>query len=116
MKNLKTYCLTLDLVSDPNLIDEYKKQHQNVWPEIIESIKSSGIEQMEIYQLENRLFMIIRASESFDFSKKAKSDKKNPAVQKWENLMWQYQQAIPGSKPGEKWRLMDKIFDLKKAI
>ncbi len=76
MKNLKTYCLALDLVPDPNLIDEYKKHHQNVWPEIIESIKSSGIEQMEIYQLENRLFMVIRALESFDFSKKAKSDKK----------------------------------------
>ncbi len=78
MKNLKTYCLALDLVSDPNLIDEYKKHHQNVWPEIIESIKSSGIEQMEIYQLETRLFMIIRAYESFDFSKKAKSDQNNP--------------------------------------
>ena len=72
MKNLKTYCLSLDLVSDPNLIDEYKKYHQNVWPEIIESIKSSGIEQMEIYQLENRLFMIIKAYNYFNFSKKAK--------------------------------------------
>ncbi len=30
--------------------------------------------------------------------------------------MWQYQQAIPGSKPGEKWHLIDKIFDLQKAI
>ncbi len=26
--------------------------------------------------------------------------------------MWNCQQAIPGSKPGEKWRLMDKIFAL----
>jgi L-rhamnose mutarotase len=33
-------------------------------------------------------------------------------VQEWEQLMWKYQQAIPGSRPGEKWRLMDKIFAL----
>jgi len=26
--------------------------------------------------------------------------------------MWNYQQAIPGVKAGEKWVLMNKIFDL----
>jgi L-rhamnose mutarotase len=29
--------------------------------------------------------------------------------------MWKYQQAIPTAKPGEKWVLMDKIFDLQTA-
>jgi L-rhamnose mutarotase len=33
-------------------------------------------------------------------------------VQKWETLMWTYQQAMPGSKPGEKWVLLEKIFTL----
>jgi len=27
--------------------------------------------------------------------------------------MWKYQQALPLAKPGEKWMLMEKIFDLK---
>ena len=40
----KRYCLTLDLKDDPRLIAEYKKHHERVWPEILESIKSSGIE------------------------------------------------------------------------
>jgi len=26
--------------------------------------------------------------------------------------MWKYQQALPGAQPGEKWVLMDKIFEL----
>jgi len=26
--------------------------------------------------------------------------------------MWKYQQSLPGSKPGEKWMMMDKIFTL----
>ncbi|WP_315824690.1 hypothetical protein [Paraflavitalea speifideaquila] len=26
--------------------------------------------------------------------------------------MWQYQQALPSAKPGEKWLLMNKIFDM----
>ncbi len=39
-------------------------------------------------------------------------DGRNPKVQEWEQLMWKYQQAIPNSKPGEKWRMMEKIFEI----
>jgi L-rhamnose mutarotase len=39
-------------------------------------------------------------------------DNNNPEVQQWEQLMWKYQQAIPGAKAGEKWVIMDKIFEL----
>lgn len=41
-------------------------------------------------------------------------DSLNPKVQEWEELMWKYQVAIPGAKTGEKWVLLDKIFDLSK--
>ena len=43
---------------------------------------------------------------------KAAADAANPKVQEWEELMWKYQQAIPGTKAGEKWVLMDQIFEL----
>jgi L-rhamnose mutarotase len=67
---------------------------------------------MEIYRFANRLFMIIEAEENFSFEKKAAMDAGNKRVQEWEQLMWKYQRAIPGAKPGEKWVLMDKIFSL----
>jgi len=106
------YCLALDLKNDDNLIAEYELYHQNVWPEIIDSIKSSGISTMEIYRVFNRLFMIMETDETFSFDRKNAMDNANPKVQEWENLMWKYQQAIPNSKPGEKWVLMNKIFEL----
>ena len=108
----KRYCLALDLKDDPALIAEYEAYHRKVWPEILESIHESGIESMEIYRTGNRLFMIMETHDTFDFAKKAKADAANPRVQEWEKLMWTYQQALPGSQPGEKWRLMGKIFDL----
>jgi len=37
-------------------------------------------------------------------------------VQKWEELMWKYQVPVPGGKPGEKWRLMSRIFSLNQSI
>ncbi len=109
---MKKYCLALDLKNTPVLINEYMDYHTKVWPEIIESIKSSGIFLLEIYLTGNRLCMIIEASDDFSFDKKAVMDASNAKVQEWETLMWKYQQSLPWAKPGEKWIVMEKIFEL----
>jgi L-rhamnose mutarotase len=106
------YCLGLDLVNDPEAMAAYEAHHRAVWPEIKSSIVDGGITAMEIYRVGNRLFMIMETGENFSFDKKAAMDAANPAVQRWEELMWKYQSAIPGGKPGEKWRLMNRIFSL----
>ncbi|MFD1163726.1 L-rhamnose mutarotase [Hwangdonia seohaensis] len=112
MKNLKRHCFALDLIDDDELIAEYKKYHEKIWPEITASIKNSGIEVLEIYCVANRLFMIMEVNASFSFEKKSKMDANNPKVQEWEALMWTYQQALPIAKAGEKWLLMEKIYQL----
>ncbi len=106
------YCFALDLKEDPNLIAAYEEYHLSVWPEIIQSIKEADIKSLEIYRVSNRLFMIIETGPDFSFEKKAQADAHNPMVVQWEKLMWEYQQALPNAKPGEKWMLMDKIFNL----
>ncbi|WP_431211118.1 L-rhamnose mutarotase [Puia sp. P3] len=110
------YCLGLDMPGDAALIAEYENWHTDIWPEVRKSILDSGIVNMEIYRLENRLFMIMEVGPDFSFDRKAAMDAANPAVQRWEELMWKYQVAIPGGKPGEKWRLMDRIFSLQEAL
>lgn len=112
---MKRYCLTLDLKADPDLVREYKEHHKKVWPEIIESIKVSGIQNMEIYCLGTRLFMIMETSDDFSFEKKAAADEGNARVQEWEELMWRYQQPLAEASKREKWILMDKIFDLHES-
>lgn len=106
------YCLALDLKDDPQLIAEYERYHQDVWPEIIKSITATGITGLDIYRSGNRMFMIMETNADFRFERKAQMDAENPKVQEWETLMWQFQQALPWAKSGEKWILMDKIFSL----
>lgn len=109
---MKRYCLALDLVNDPVLIAEYEAYHRKIWPEIQKSIVDSGITNMEIYRIMDRLFMIMEVNDSFSFEAKGAADAANPKVQEWEQLMWKYQQALPVAKPGEKWLMMDRIFSL----
>ncbi len=106
------YCLALDLKEDDNLIAAYEEYHRSVWPEIIDSIKAANILHLEIYRVANRLFMILEGGSDFSFENKAILDAKNEIVTQWELLMWEYQQALPIAKPGEKWVLMNKIFSL----
>ena len=109
---MKRYCFALDLIDDAELISEYKRYHEKIWPEITKSIQSAGIENLEIYLTGNRLFMIMEVNESFSFERKTAMDSENPKVQEWERLMWNYQEGLPWAKKDEKWILMDKIYQL----
>ncbi|HKK76929.1 MAG TPA: L-rhamnose mutarotase [Saprospiraceae bacterium] len=114
MKN-RRYCLALDLKDDPELIRQYESYHQpdGVWPEIIVHLQQVGIDLMEIYRTGNRLFMIMEVNQDFSFDKKEQMDQSNPRVQEWEALMWTFQQALPWAKVGEKWVMMEPIFQFK---
>ncbi|RYE22737.1 MAG: L-rhamnose mutarotase [Sphingobacteriales bacterium] len=106
------YCFALDLKDDPQLIAAYEQHHKAVWPAVLESMQSSGVQVLEIYRAGNRLFMIMETAAGFSFEKKAAADAASQEVQAWENLMWTYQQALPFAAAGQKWVLMEKIFHL----
>lgn len=110
----RRYCLTLDLKDDPNLIAEYKRHHEKIWPEITSSIKDAGVLDLEIYLRGTRMFMILEVDADFSFERKAKADRENSRVQQWEDLMWKFQKALTDARPGEKWLPMERIFVLEK--
>ena len=106
----RRYCLTLDLKDDPALIAEYRRYHEEIWPEIADSLRDAGVLAMEIYLRGTRMFMIMEVDARFSFEAKTVADRENPKVREWEQLMWRFQQALPGTPPGEKWQLMERIF------
>ena len=108
----RRHCLVLDLKDDPVLIAEYRRHHQQIWPEVAASMRASGIVDAEIYLHGTRRVMIFEVGPGFSFAAKAAADAADPVIQKWEQLMWRYQQPLPGSAPGEKWQPMERIFQL----
>jgi len=108
-----TYCLALDLKNDEESIYEYKQHHQQSWPDILESIVSSDFETIEVYNVENHLYIMMTVNDNFSFEKNALSDEANLKVQEWESLIRKYQQALPCADNGMKWILMERIFQFE---
>jgi L-rhamnose mutarotase len=108
----------LDLRNDAEAIAEYERWHQpgEVWPEIIASIRASGVEEMEIFRTGNRLVMMVRMAEGHDASVRKDADAADAKTQAWEALMDGYQQRLPWAEAGQKWVPMKRIFSLSESL
>ena len=83
----KRYCKTLTLEDDPNLIEDYKKVHAPgaCWPEITQGMIDVGILDMEIYIMENQLFMIMDTQPEFDHDLAMAELATKPRQSEWED-------------------------------
>ncbi len=97
-KPYKRFCLALDLKNDPALITEYLKYHspEHFWNVISEGIKKAGVEVMDIYNVDNRLFMICEMPVEIDFNAAWNKMGTFERQAEWGALMTKFQQALPG--------------------
>ena len=111
-KERQRICLTLDLKDDPELIEKYIHMHkrENSWPEINLGIRESGIQLMDIYLVDNRMFMICEIDAGEDFDTCWKEIANHPRQEEWAELMNNFIQATPGHKL--EWIKMERVFSL----
>ncbi len=103
--------MTLEIVNDPQLREEYIDIHrkENFWPQIIENMKTMGIYDMELYLHGYRAFLIMDTQKDFDLAKDGEEWAKLPREQEWQAYAGKFQKVDPASKASEKWVLMDQI-------
>jgi L-rhamnose mutarotase len=108
----------LDLHDDAEAIAQYERWHrpENVWPEIVASIRASGIQEMEIFRTGNRLVMVVQLPERPAALASDKANADDLKTQAWEALMDRYQQRLPWAEAGQKWVPMTRIFSLTEAL
>lgn len=114
MQPYKRYCKTLSLKNEPQLIEGYRKIHApgNVWPEIPNGMREVGILNMEIYLSGNLLFMIMDTAPDFDHDKAMKELADKPRQSEWEAWVARFQQSESYETAGEKWKIMERIFNM----
>jgi L-rhamnose mutarotase len=114
---MNRYVLTIDLRDGPGVVEEYRRQHARVWPEVLASLTAAGVREMEIYLLGRRLVMSLELEEGLDaaavFERHASS---GPRVAEWERLMSSLQQPAPGAGSGRWWAVMEPVFRLSAQV
>ena len=112
---MKTFMYTINLKDNPEIINSYKKYHENIWPEVEESLKNIGIINMRIYLLGTRMVNLIETIDDFDPARDlARYAENNPIVEKWDRMMAEFQHRVPEARDGEWWALMEKVYELGK--
>jgi L-rhamnose mutarotase len=107
--------LAVDLKGDPAAIHAYRQHHREVWPEVLASLRQSGIRRMDIYLLGRRLVMVLE-TDGQDFRRCfAAHAASSPRVAEWEALMRSIQAPAPGTPPGDWWTPMEPVFSLDRA-
>ena len=114
MSEIKRFCKTLTLKDEKELIEAYKKVHAPgaAWPEITQGMKEVGIIDMEIYILDNRLFMIMDTVADFDHDEAMNELARKPRQSEWEAYVSKFQQSSEEATADEKWQLMERIYKM----
>lgn len=105
--------LAIDL-KDDSVVETYRAYHEQVWPEVLESLRASGVVDVQIYILGRRVVMIADLVDGADLRRAfATRIASHPRVAEWERLMMSLQQPAPGAADGEWWTAMEPVFEYR---
>ena len=112
------HVLLLDLVNDPDAIAAYRFWHRPGGPPVAvtRAIRNAGILSLEIWNVGDRLAMIMEVGPDFDFAAKAAQDAADPEVQAWERLMDGFQRRLDFAPKEVKWVPAERIYTLAEQI
>jgi L-rhamnose mutarotase len=107
------HVLLVHLRDDPAAIAAYREHHQRVWPEVVDSLRQAGVEQMEIHLLGRTAVMILEVADGVELRHLFAAHRASSArVAEWEELMQSLQERPPDAGPGEWWARMEPVFRL----
>lgn len=110
---MKEYAFTVNLKDEPGVIEQYEAYHDAIWPEVAESLKTVGMQQVKIWRLGRRLFMLITTDDAFDPDQAAIVHRaSHPRVLEWEELMDSFQEPVPEADNVSTWAEMGRVFTL----
>lgn len=104
---MKRYGMVISVY--PDKIEEYKKLHASVWPDVLMKITQCNIRNYSIYLKDNQLFSYFEYIGD-DF--KADMDKMaaDPVTQRWWDVCKPCQEPLETRSEGEWWADMEEVF------
>ena len=99
--------LAFKMYLKPNSVEEYKKRHERIWPELKKLLKETGVKTYHIYHdTETNCLFAFQETNGSD----SQSMGENPIVQKWWEFMSDLMKTHPDNSP--KQLNLEKVFSL----
>jgi L-rhamnose mutarotase len=93
----------------PEALEDYKKYHADVWPEILAKITECNIKNYSIFYKDGLLFAYFEYhGDDFDADMQKMAD--DPKTQEWWAVMKPMQEPLETRKEGEWWADMEEVF------
>jgi len=108
--SVKRYAMAVRLKDEKKKF--YLKNHQNVWPEILEELKKIKIKNYSIFLKEDFMFGYLEY-EGNNFNEDMAQMGKIAIVDKWTKLMTDCFNPFPNNEGNDSWVMMDEIFYMK---
>lgn len=98
----------------PEKLEEYKRLHAAVWPEVAKAVREANIRNYSIYlrKMPDGNYYLFSVLEYVGVDHQADMDKlaANPKVKEWWKVTNPCQQPLPDRNLGEWWASMEEVF------
>jgi L-rhamnose mutarotase len=91
-------------------IEEYEREHQRVWPELLNKLKEVGISEYSIFRRDQELVLSLRVD---DLDKALDELDRDPVNQRWQLFMSRLFEPVPDKRDGERFAMMKEVFYLQ---
>jgi len=94
----------------PDAIEEYEREHQRVWPELLAKLKQVGISDYSIFRRGQELVLSLTVD---DLDQALAELDRDPVNQRWQQFMSRLFEPVPDLRPGERFAMMKEVFRLE---
>ncbi len=94
---------------NPEKLNEYKKIHANIWPEVAKMITECNIVNYSIYHKDGYLFSYFEYTGK-DYESDMAKMAADPTTQRWWDICMPMQIPLETRKEGEWWAEMEEVF------
>ncbi len=93
----------------PEMLEEYRRLHAAVWPDVLDMIRQCNLRNYSIYHKDGYLFSYFEYVGD-DFEADMAKMAADPTTQKWWDVCKPCQDPLPTRAEGEWWATMEELF------
>jgi L-rhamnose mutarotase len=95
----------------PEVLEEYRRYHSAVWPEILGAIRAAGIRNYSLFHCDGKLFAYFEYDgPDAEFDERMRTLARAPRMREWWDIMDSMQRPVEGRSPGDWWANMEEVF------